>query len=185
MMTKFKFSIVASACLLVLGCGAGKNKTNVELVQDMMDQINVKAQDWDPDSADFSTGMTPPEGTVAQNREHYKYKRDPLRAGRELKNPLANDFEVETLKLGKATYDVYCMVCHGESGKGDGTVAEKMSVKPPSLLTDKVRNHPDGRIFHIITAGQGVMGQYASQIHDVKARWAIVNYVRTLQKKSN
>lgn len=185
MMTKLNITVAIAGCIFAIGCGAGKNKTNVELIQDMMDQISVKTQDWDPDSPDYSTVMTPPEGTVPQNREHYKYKTDPLRAGRELKNPLAKDFEVETLKLGKATYEVYCMVCHGEAGKGDGTVAEKMSVKPPSLLTDKIKNHPDGRIFHIITAGQGVMGQYASQIHDVKARWAIVNYVRTLQKKSN
>lgn len=178
--------ILALICgLALVGCHAGKNKTNIELIQDMMDQISVKTQDWDPDSEDFSTVMTPPEGTVSQNRPPYKYKLDPQGAEKNLKNPLADNYDVETLKLGKMKYDIYCMVCHGEAGKGDGTVAEKMTVKPPSLLSEKVRKHLDARIYHIITDGQGVMGQYSSQIHDEKSRWAIVNYVRTLQKQAN
>ncbi|MEO0335098.1 MAG: cytochrome c [Pseudomonadota bacterium] len=171
--------------ITLLGCQAGENQTNIELIQDMMDQINVKTQDWDPDVEDYSTVMTPPEGTVSQNRPPYKYDLDPKGAERNLKNPLANDYGVETLKLGKLKYEIYCMVCHGAGGAGDGTVAEKMTVKPPSLLSAKVRKHNDARIYHIVTNGQGVMGQYASQIHDEKSRWAIVNYVRTLQKQAN
>jgi hypothetical protein len=69
-------------------------------------------------------------------------------------------------------------------GAGDGPVAEKMLLRPPSLLSDKVKAFSDGRIFHIVTDGQGVMGSYLTQIQDEKARWSLVNYVRTLQKRS-
>ena len=105
MMTKFKFSIVASACLLVLGCGAGKNKTNVELVQDMMDQINVKAQDWDPKRPGKPTMLTPPEGTVPIGHKVYPYS-NPLEAEKKLKNPYKDDFSPEFISRGKEHYEI-------------------------------------------------------------------------------
>ncbi len=62
----------------------------------------------------------------------------------------------------------------------------------PSLQSDKARAYPDGRIYHIITMGQGVspsfglplMPSYASQIAPAD-RWSIVNYVRALQKSKH
>lgn len=184
-MMKMMFKLTAAvACLFLMACNAGPNKTNIELVQDMMDQINVKAQDWDPDKADQATAMVPPENTIPRGKTPYKYAMDPLAAEANLKNPLDSDMSAETLKLGKENFEIYCMVCHGPAGHGDGPIAEKMALRPPSLVTDKVKNFKDGRIFHIITAGQGVMGSYASQITTEKKRWAIVNYIRTLQKKS-
>jgi hypothetical protein len=54
----------------------------------------------------------------------------------------------------------------------------------PPLTSDKVKAFKDGRIFHIITDGQGLMGSYASQIRNESDRWAIVNYVRTLQRQA-
>lgn len=184
MMKKINQLLIATACLFLLACNAGPNKTNVELIRDMMDQINVKAQDWDPETEDMATAMLPPENSVARGKAPYKYATDPLGAEKNLKNPVGDDMSAEVLKMGKEYYGVYCLVCHGEAGGGDGPVAEKMALRPPSLMTDKVKGMKDGRIFHIITAGQGVMGSYAGQITDEKKRWAIVNYIRTLQKKS-
>ena len=51
-------------------------------------------------------------------------------------------------------------------------------------MTDKIRNYPDGHIFHIITDGQGLMGRYIHQMPSEKDRWAVVNYVRELQKRT-
>lgn len=183
-MRKISLFATVTACLFLLACNAGPNKTNVELIRDMMDQISVKAQDWDPESEDQATAMLPPEHSVAQGKAPYKYAMDPMAAEQNLKNPLGGDMSAEALKMGKETYGIYCLVCHGDVGGGDGPVAEKMALRPPSLLTDKVKSFKDGRIYHIITAGQGVMGSYAGQITDEKKRWAIVNYIRTLQKKS-
>ena len=41
---------------------------------------------------------------------------------------------------GAATFNAYCTVCHGPSGKGDGP-AVKALVKPPSDLTQIARNN--------------------------------------------
>lgn len=177
--------VVGVACLLLAACNAGKNETNIELIQDMMDQISLKTQDWDPLQNGKAAGRTPPAGTVAQNQEIYKYWNDPVAAGNNLKNPFSGNKSPEVLSLGKTQFGIYCAVCHGNAGMGDGTVAPKMALRPPSLMTDKVKNFPDGRIFHIITAGQGVMGKYSNQIRDPKKRWAIVNYIRSLQENSS
>ena len=88
----------------------------------------------------------------------------------------------DMLKLGAKHFKNFCYVCHGEKGMGDGPVADKFQgVKPPSLMSDKVRGMKDGQIFHIITDGQGVMGTYINHMPFSKDRWAVVAYVRKLQ----
>lgn len=174
-----------SVLLFVVGCNGGKNKPNIELIQDMMDQESVKAQDWNAFSPNHMANRLPPENTNPIGHKEVPYKNDPQMAGEKLINPLAGDFSPEMLSLGKAKYEIYCLVCHGATMKGDGPVAPKMMVvKPPALVSDKVKGYKDGRIFHVITFGQGVMGSYATQIHDQKQRWAIVNYIRMMQKKA-
>jgi hypothetical protein len=166
------------------GCNAGPNKTNIELMQDMMDQMNVKSQDWDPDRPDKRANFVPPENTVPRGFSPYKFVGLALEAEAGLTNPMAGDFEPATLERGKAKYDIYCAVCHGATGGGDGTIAAKYMLPIPPLTSDKVKAFKDGRIFHIITDGQGLMGSYASQIRNESDRWAIVNYVRTLQRQA-
>jgi hypothetical protein len=176
---------ILSLSLLFAACNGGKNQPNIELMQGMFDQISVKSQDWDPDSKDMSTGRLAPEGTIARGHKPYPYVGDPLGAEKNLVNPFKGDFSPEVVMKGKAKFEIYCMVCHGPEGHGDGPVSVKMALKPPPLISDKVKNFADGRIFHIITEGQGVMGSYASQILKENDRWAVVNYVRTLQKKAS
>jgi mono/diheme cytochrome c family protein len=183
----FYFSILGATILLIAGCTGGDGRpnlhgtTNVEPIQDMMDQLALKNQDYDPFTGEAASRL-PPEGTVPQGYTPYKYKGNPQAAAANLKNPLAGSQDPEILKLGQKKFETYCMVCHGPKGHGDGPVSVKMSFKPPALVSDKVKGLPDGGIFHIITDGQGVMSSYAYQLVDERDRWAIVNYIRTLQK---
>lgn len=174
------------AVVTLIGCNGGVDKTNIEIIQNMMDQTSLKAQDWNPEHPDEPVMRVPPVGSVPRG---YNPMREALvldaeAAGRELVNPLGQNFSPEILNVGKEKYEIYCSVCHGHTGAGDGTVAEKMAIRPPSLLSEKINTYPDGRIYHVITNGQGVMGYYSSQIQRESDRWAIVNYVRTLQRKA-
>ncbi len=182
---KMRSALFISLSFLLVGCNAGKNQTNVELIQDMMDQVNVKAQDYDVDKVDKRANMVPPENTIPRGFSPYKFSGKAIEAEAGLTNPLAGDFAPTVLEKGKAKYDIYCGVCHGATGLGDGKVGVKMVVKPPALVSDKVKAFKDGRIFHIITDGQGLMGSYASQLNHESDRWAIVNYVRTLRRQAN
>jgi mono/diheme cytochrome c family protein len=168
-----------SILLALVGCGAGRDKTNVELIQDQFEQPNLKSQEWDARMG-VSGLRNPPAGTVPRGFHPYKYSGDPVAAENNLKNPLMMDDKV--LARGAERYAVYCGMCHGPSGQGDGKVGTYLALKPPSLMSEKVRGFRDGRIFHIITDGQGTMGSYATQIFKEEDRWAIVNYIRKLQK---
>lgn len=95
------------------------------------------------------------------------------------------------MALGKQKFETYCSACHGYAGFGDGLVHKRADalaqgywLAPTSLHVDKVRTQPVGQIFHTITKGQGKMASYASSLNP-KERWAIVLYVRALQKSRN
>lgn len=97
------------------------------------------------------------------------------------------------MKRGQGRFNIYCRPCHGAAGKGNGTVATRISdskdpdiasgwAPPTDLTTDALRSTPDGRIFHTISnGGTTAMKGYAHAI-PVKDRWAIVAYVRALQR---
>lgn len=182
-----RLALIFSSVLVVTACNGGNKQTNIELMDDMMDQINVKAQDWDESRPGHRANMVPPANTAPRGFNPYKYRNKPLDAEANLVNPLAGDFSPQIIELGKAKYDIYCGICHGPTGHGDGSIAPKMLVQPKNLVEEKAnaRTYKDGRIFHVITDGQGLMGSYDTQITDEKARWAVVNYVRTLQRQSN
>lgn len=97
----------------------------------------------------------------------------------------------ETMALGKQKFETYCAACHGYAGFGDGLVhkrayslAQGYWLPPTSMHIDRVRKQPVGQIFHTITKGQGKMASYASSLNP-KERWAIVLYVKALQKSRN
>ena len=79
-----------------------------------------------------------------------------------------------------ALYQQHCAVCHGPSGLGDGPVTRLGVPPPPSLLSERSRAMPDGRLFHIITYGVGNMPPYAGQV-DRLDRWKAVLHIRSLQ----
>ncbi len=160
-------------------CSGGKNRTDFEIFHDMIQQKNIKAQEGDEEGTFM---RVPPENTRARNKKYYPYKGDPEGAEKKLKNPFQNAFSAEIIGIGKRQYERACIYCHGTAGDGNGKVAQKMTVKPPSLLTEKAVNYSDGKLYHIIHEGQGLMSGYRKQVRGEKERWALVNYVRLLQK---
>ncbi len=131
--------------------------------------------------ADGKVMRNPVEGTVAQGYVPYAFKEKPEEAMAALSNPLLPT--KETMELGKQRFLTYCSPCHGNFAQGDSRMNGQFPA-PPSLHSDKARNWPDGRIYHIITEGQNLMPSYSTQILR-NDRWAIVLYVRALQRALN
>ncbi len=132
----------------------------------------------------YSDGRTmrdPVEGTVARGFMPYQYKGMPDSVIKVLANPLPSSEKV--LSQGQYRFNTYCTPCHGNYGKGDSKLHGQFPA-PPSLHSDKVRNWPDGNIYNVITNGQNIMPSYAKQIPR-EDRWAIVHYIRTLQRSQN
>ncbi|MEZ5327787.1 MAG: cytochrome c [Verrucomicrobiales bacterium] len=93
------------------------------------------------------------------------------------------------VRRGKERFDIYCAICHGEAGDGKG-VTSNFGVNnianlhlPQFADPSNAQYRTNGSIFNTITHGQGLMGAYGTNvvIHD---RWAIIAYVRALQKEA-
>ena len=86
------------------------------------------------------------------------------------------------LDRGQQRYDIYCSVCHGATGNGDGMIARRGFNKPlpASYHQDRLRQAPVGHFFDAMTNGWGAMPSYAAQI-PVEDRWKIIAYIRALQ----
>jgi len=88
------------------------------------------------------------------------------------------------LERGRERFDIYCAVCHGRTGDGNGMIVRRGFRKPPSYHIDRLRNASAGHFYDVMTNGFGAMASYASRI-DVADRWAIVAYIRALQLSQN
>ena len=176
-----KLSVLGMA-LTLAACSGGK-QPNVELIQDMMESPAIKAQEFDEGSPAHRGARIPPEHTVPVGFKPYRFAMD-YEGATNNPNPLAGDFSPEILITGQKYYDINCAVCHGDKGDGKSLVAEKMALKPPTLHSDKVRNWKDGQLYHVIQVGQGVMGPYGASIPKEEWRWAVVQYIRHLQKET-
>jgi mono/diheme cytochrome c family protein len=90
----------------------------------------------------------------------------------------------EVLERGQQRFEIYCAVCHGRTGDGNGIVVQRGFPPPPSYHIDRLRQAPVGHFFDVITHGYGVMYPYASRV-EPQDRWAIAAYIRALQLSHN
>ncbi len=84
------------------------------------------------------------------------------------------------IERGRERYEIYCAVCHGSTGEGNGMIVQRGFPPPPSLHLDRLRDAPVGHFYEVITNGFGVMYPYASRVEPAD-RWAIAAYIRALQ----
>ncbi len=168
-----------AALLVMAGCGASSERRAYEYMPDMARDPAYKAFAPNPVTRDGLTLQRPVAGTIPRGFHPFHYgtgEEEATRAGRELENPY--HASQKTLEEGKALFLTYCQVCHGEQGKGDGPLAGKIP-PPPSYVSDRLMQFPQGRIFHVVTLGSGKMPSYASQL-SADERWKVVTYVHAV-----
>lgn len=136
--------------------------------------------------ADGRSNRRPVDGTVARGHLHLD---EPMTTGLVSttvysgKNPVPLNEEV--LRTGQARFNVYCAPCHDRTGSGQGIINKKdPTYKPGNLQEDRIKGLADGEIFYVITNGRRTMPAYKFQLASVEDRWAIVYYVRALQRAS-
>ncbi len=166
--------------------------------QDMQDQPKMKPYRATTFFSDRLSMRPPVEGAVPRgflrsDAEFFTGKKSktttapatPLSAANA--TAFADDIEVlpipvtiEVVTRGKERYEIFCSVCHGLTGYGDGMIVRRGFRRAASFHDDRLRQAPVGHFFDAITNGWGAMPSYATQI-PVQDRWAIVAYVRALQ----
>lgn len=98
-----------------------------------------------------------------------------------IKSPLVENEAV--IARGKVIFERFCQQCHGAKGQGDGKVITIGNHPPPGAYDGALKDLSEGKMFHTITYGKGVMGPHASLV-DKEDRWKVIAYIKTLQGKT-
>lgn len=164
---------VAASLLVLVGCR-----------QDMQDQPYYEPFEK---SEFFERGLVNqpiPAGTVARGLlkedSHYWFGRNDAGA---LVETLPERFEwtPEMLARGQERYEIFCSVCHDQSGSGRGMIVQRGFKQPQPLYEDRLVDMPIGYFYDVITNGFGIMPSYVNQVRP-DDRWAIAAYIRVLQQ---
>lgn len=113
---------------------------------------------------------SPPPGTIAEGA---------LAQAQALATP--PPLTMALIDRGEQRYDIFCIVCHGATGDGDGAVVKRGFPAPPSFHIPRLVSAPPSYIVDVITHGHGVMYSYADRVAPAD-RWAIAAYVKAMQR---
>ena len=125
--------------------------------------------------------LVPPEGTIARGHSLYSYANTNDGYNSALKN-LKTDLsssEID-LKRGKELYEIYCGICHGNKGAGQGKLVKREKILGVPSYAD--RPITTGSIYHVIYYGKNSMGSYANLLNE-EERWQVTAYVEALRKE--
>jgi mono/diheme cytochrome c family protein len=157
--------------LLAAGCSRTSRKPPLEFIPDMDRQPRFRVQGETSFFADRRMSRPPVPGTVARGQLPSR----PLPAS----SPLP--WNLQTLERGRQRFEIYCAPCHGLTGAGQGIVALRGKWPAGDLREARIQQLSDREIFEVITNGVRTMPPYRFQIEE-QDRWAIVAYVRVLQR---
>ena len=161
------------ACVICLLAISGAGLT-LPWDKDMQDQPSLKPQDSQISVNRSSVPVggkdryPPPEDIIELVQAR-------LEAGRTLVNPEPKS--PESIARGRQMYELHCLVCHGEQGRGDGPVGRKFVPQPMELNLDYVQLQPDGQLFYTISHGSIAMPFYRQAIL-TEDRWHLVNFIK-------
>lgn len=184
---KFAFGAAFAGLIMAGFTSCGKKDENSPGVEYMPDMYRSPSLEYysthTVDGDTLNNAMLPVKGTVSRGNLPYAYPATAEgyeKAGANLRNPLPVSQREQWEKEGEVLYGKFCVHCHGASGDGDGKVAGKLPGPPPPYSSGPLKNLPEGKIFHSITYGKGMMGAHNSLLTQ-EERWKLVCFVQKLQ----
>jgi mono/diheme cytochrome c family protein len=146
----------------------------------MYDQPSYRPLDKNSFFPDGASARPLVAGTVARGQLREDEVFYTGKHGGQLVAEMPLDLDRALLERGRERFTIYCSMCHGQTGYGDGMIVRRGFRRPPSFHTDRLRTAPVGHFFDVITNGLGAMPTYNLQV-EPRDRWAIAAYVRALQ----
>jgi mono/diheme cytochrome c family protein len=155
----------------VLSTGCRKGMVNQQYVRPLAEETFFK---------DGSGSRPIPPYTVARGELNEDQQFFEGKLGGQLVTTFPAPVTRQMIEHGRKGFDIYCAVCHGRTGEGDGMIVQRGFPAPPSLHEERLRKAPVGHFFDVITNGYGIMYPYASRV-TTDERWDIIAYIRALQ----
>jgi hypothetical protein len=170
--------------LMFVSCSDSKKPTSRD-VQYMADMDMYTSVPYDTYSSNpiFKNGLSsqdPVAGTIARGHVVYEYPN--TEEGYQMaKDSLHTPLELNDKNMdnGSKMYIIYCAICHGDLGDGQGTLVKNEKIL--GVPNYKDRDITDGSIYHVIMYGRNMMGSHASQLNDTE-RWQVVQYASKLRE---
>jgi mono/diheme cytochrome c family protein len=161
--------------VVALSCGCRKG---------MYNQAKIKPYDASELFKNGSGMRQPPPGTVPAGSIEDSIFTQGIQNDGVLVTALPLKLDMALLDRGRERFDIYCAVCHGATGTGDGMIVQRGFPQPPSYHIERLREAPLGYFVNVIANGYGAMYSYAARV-DPRDRWAIAAYIRALQLSRN
>ncbi len=179
-MIKYLKHITILLSLFLMTSCFDSSKPNYQYFPNMYESVGYGTYD---ESDAFPNGIEaqlPVEGSVPRGWQPYEF--EDSNEGYELAkvnltSPLLNN--EDNLANGKKMYEIYCSVCHGSKGDGNGILMEREKFLGIPSYAD--RDITEGSIYHVLMYGINLMGSHAGQVND-EERWQISQYVLKLRK---
>ena len=155
------------------------SRPNYQFFPNMYEPVGYEAYGEYEVFPNSQEALLPVEGTIARGYSLYDY--DNTNEGYEaalksLKSPLEVS-EIDT-KRGKELYDIYCGICHGNKGAGQGKLVKREKILGVPSYADRAITL--GSIYHVIYYGKNSMGSYANLLNE-EERWQVTAYVEALR----
>lgn len=196
------FVLIGIALVSILGFRGSKfEKPPLYIFPDMDWQAKFDPQGQNKFFADGRDDRPPVEGTIPRGHGGTELKETlspdytyapalnpALYTGKDEAGEFIKDFPIlvnhELMELGRSKFNIFCIVCHGEGGDGNGITKSYGMVATLSYHEDRLRDMAVGEIFNTVTHGKGQMNSYADKLSPHE-RWATIAYVRALQRSQN
>ncbi len=181
------------ACVLLVSILGFRGRTFTQPPIDLFPEWGFPSMEHQPKlrpqatSAFFADGRadrTPPARTVARGmlrEDDHLYRGKDAGGAFTAGFPSGLSIDAGFLQRGRHQYQIYCAPCHGATGDGKGITSRYGMGATPTYHDDRLRTMPDGEIFNTITNGKNTMFPYADKLVP-EDRWAVVAYVRALQR---
>ncbi|RKN79510.1 c-type cytochrome [Ulvibacterium marinum] len=177
-----KIGMVLFGILVFFSCQDEKIP-NYQYMPNMYEAVGYETYDEVYFLPKGTEALVPPENTIPRGWLPYGYENTP--EGKELArvqmSPLDSLQREENLATGKELYDIYCAICHGAKGKGQGNLVKREKILGVPSYDDAARNITVGTTFHTVQYGLNSMGSYASQMSTTEM-WQVSEYVMKLKE---
>ncbi|MGB0950055.1 MAG: c-type cytochrome, partial [Marinirhabdus sp.] len=172
--------------LIILAFGAlvscsGPERPNYQFMPNMYEPVSYETYGAYNIFPGQQAALLPPEGSIPRGWQPYGYENTTNgleKARAELVNPLP--VTEANLAAGAQLYTIYCAVCHGEKGDGQGILAQREKFLGIPSYADPGRTITEGSTYHVQMYGLNAMGSYASQTNEME-RWQIAQHVMNLK----
>ena len=169
--------------ILVLGIQScsDNSRPNYQYFPNMYEPVGYETY---ADSDAFANGIEaqiPVEGSIARGWEPYDYP-DTNEVYEAAKANLNSTIDITDANQanGKELYGIYCAVCHGNKGDGQGILMTREKFLGVPSYAD--REITPGSIYHVLMYGKNAMGSHAGQVN-AEERWQIAQHVMELRSK--